>query len=89
MREEMEKLLKEELRVLSIRTRDRLGYKQKQMAEALVMSDSSYSDIETGGYMCGTLTTVLLLIAQPDPNQFLRKLECKLQELHDRMGVSV
>ena len=89
MRQEMEELLKEELRVLAIRTRDRLGYKQKRMAEALVMSDSSYSDIETGEYMCGTLTAVLLLIAQPDPNQCLRNLEFKLRELYDRVGQPV
>ena len=89
MREELEALLKEELRVLAIRTRDRLVYKQKRMAEALVMSDSSYSDIETGEYMCGTLTAVLLLIAQPDPNQYLQNLEFKLRELYDRMGQPV
>ena len=89
MREELEALLKEELRVLAIRTRDRLGYKQKRMAEALVMSDSSYSDIETGEYMCGTLTAVLLLIAQPDPNQYLQNLEFKLRELYARMGQPV
>ena len=89
MRDEMEELLKENLRVLAIRTRDDLGYKQKQMAEMLVMSDSSYSDIETGEYMCGTLTAVLLLIAQPDPNAYLRSLERKLQELKERMGQPV
>lgn len=89
MRQELEELLKEELRVLAIRTRDRLDYKQKRMAEALVMSDSSYSDIETGENMCGTLTAVLLLIAQPDPNQYLQTLMCKFQELHDRMGQPV
>ena len=89
MREEMEALLKEDLRVLAIRTRDRLGYKQKQMAEKLVMSDSSYSDIETGEYMCGTLTAILLLIAQSDPDQYLRKLECGFQELKDQMGLPV
>ena len=89
MREELEELLKEELRVLAIRTRDRLGYKQKRLAEALVMSDSSYSDIETGENMCGTLTAVLLLIAQTDPNAYLRNLECKLQKLYDRMGQPV
>ena len=70
MRNEMEELLKEELRTLAIRTRDRLNYKQKQMAEALEMSDSSYSDIETGEHMCGTLTAVLLLMLQPDPNEY-------------------
>ena len=75
--------------MLAIRTRDRLGYKQKRMAEALVMSDSSYSDIETGEYMCGTLTAVLLLIAQPDPNQYLQNLEFKLRELYARMGQPV
>ena len=85
MRDEMEELLKGELRTLAIRTRDRLNYKQKQMAEALAMSNSSYSDIETGEHMCGTLTVVLLLMLQPDPDECLRDLETKFQKLYDRV----
>ena len=85
MRDEMEEFLKGELRILATRTRDRLNYKQKKMAEALVMSDSSYSDIETGEYMCGTLTAILLLMAQPDPNEYLKTLEGKFQGLYDRL----
>ena len=75
MRTEKESLLKDELRLLAIRTRDRLDLTQREMAERLEMSESSYSDIETGVYMCGTLTAMLLLLMQEDPQGFLQALD--------------
>jgi len=45
------------------------------MAERLEMSESSYSDIETGVYMCGTLTAMLLLLMQEDPQGLLQALD--------------
>lgn len=75
MRNEKEGLLKDELRLLAIRTRDRLDLTQREMAERLEMSESSYSDIETGVYMCGTLTAMLLLLMQEDPRTFLQALD--------------
>ena len=75
MRSEKESLLKDELRLLAIRTRDRLDLTQREMAERLEMSESSYSDIETGVYMCGTLTAMLLLLEQEDPRGFLQALD--------------
>lgn len=83
MRNEMEKLLKEELRTLAIRTRERLHLTQKEMAIRLEMSESSYSDIETGLSMCGTLTTVLLLSEQDDPYAYLQELREKLIALYE------
>lgn len=64
MREEKERVLKAEFRVLALKTRDRLGLTQREMAERLSMSENPYSYIETGAYMCGTLPTVLLLISR-------------------------
>lgn len=84
MRTDMEKLLKEELRELAIRTRDKLKITQREMSKRLAMSESSYSDIETGEYMCGTLTAVLLLIEQKDPNEYLKELNRKFTELYER-----
>ena len=75
MRIEKEMLLKDQLRLLAIRTRDRLDLTQREMAERLEMSESSYSDIETGVYMCGTLTAMLLLLMQEDPRTFLQALD--------------
>ncbi|MBQ4327979.1 MAG: helix-turn-helix domain-containing protein [Clostridia bacterium] len=75
MRIEKEMLLKDQLRLLAIRTRDRLDLTQREMAERLEMSESSYSDIETGVYMCGTLTAMLLLLMQEDPRRFLQALD--------------
>ena len=48
MRQEKQEILKEELRVLAIVTRDRLGLTQREMGTQLAMSESCYSDIETG-----------------------------------------
>lgn len=84
MRHEKEEILKEELRVLAIITRDRLHLKQKQMAENLEMSESSYSDIDTGKTMCGTLTTVLLLAMQDEPNVFLDRMRVRFQQKYEK-----
>ena len=89
MREEMEKILKDELRVLALRTRERLGLKQREMAEKLVMCDTSYSDIETGVYKCGTLTAILLLLEQPDSNEVLQEIREKLNHVYDEEEVGV
>lgn len=84
MRNEKEKVLKEELRFLAIRTRDRLEITQREMGKRLEMSESSYSDIETGEYMCGTLTTVLLLGMQPDSSEFIKKTELEFKKLYEK-----
>lgn len=84
MRQKMEYLLKDELRLLAIKTRDRLEITQREMAEKLVMSESSYSDIETGVSMCGTLTTVLLLSEQEDPDAYLQSLQMKFKQLYEK-----
>lgn len=72
--------MKDELRVLAIKTRDRLQLTQKEMANKFEMSESSYSDIETGVFMCGTLTTMLLLSEQDDPKSVLDEFKVKLEE---------
>ncbi len=84
MRHEKEILLKEELRVLAITTRDHLGITQKEMGRRLAMSESSYSDIETGKAMCSTLTTVLLLEMQENPSVFLFAVKEKFEEQYEK-----
>ena len=83
MRAEKESILKEELRVLALKTRDRLNLTQKEMARKLAMSENSYSDIETGLYMCGTLTAILLLTEQENPIIFLQELKIKFEKLYE------
>ena len=85
MRTEKETLLKNELRMLAILTRDRLGLTQREMAERLEMSENSYSDIETGVYMCGTLTAILLLMEQEDSNAFLQALALAFAKQYEEM----
>lgn len=84
MRYELEKILKEELRFLAITTRNRLNLTQKEMGERLIMSESSYSDIETGRFMCSTLTTLLLLDLQDNPYDFLQKVKTKFVQWYEK-----
>ena len=84
VRHEKEEILKEELRVLALITRDRLNLKQREMADILEMSESSYSDIETGRTMCGTLTTVLLLAMQDEPIVFLKSVSVRFKQKYDK-----
>ena len=63
--------LGEDLRILAIRTRDRLGLTQKEMGERLRISESSYSDIETGRSYCSMPTAMYLLDMQEDLGSFI------------------
>lgn len=89
MRGKLEVILKEELRTLALKTRDRQHLTQREMAETLSMNETSYSDIETGVYMCGTLTAVLLLMKQNDPNEFLGQLKQRINKLFDDEAAGV
>lgn len=84
MRNEMEQIIKDEFRILAIRTRNCMNLTQREMAAKLEMSDSSYFDIEKGTYMCGTLTSLLLLMLQPDPTAVLKRFEKKFTSLYER-----
>ena len=79
-RDDLTQILGEELRFLAIKTRERLNLTQREMSEILHMSESSYSDIETGKSNCGTLTTVLLLSIQEDPTNFLSTVNVEFQK---------
>lgn len=84
MRQELNYILGEELRLLAIETRERLGITQKEMGEKLYMSESSYSDIETGRTHCSMLSAMLLLTMQDDPKGFLRKSEIKIAKWYEK-----
>ena len=84
MRKQQESVLKESLRVLALKTRDRLDVTQKDMAIKFSMSDTAYSDIETGVSMCSTLTVIRLLIEKDDPGIFLNEMKGKFEELYEK-----
>ena len=84
MRQELNYILGEELRFLAIDTRERLRLTQKEMGEKLYMSESSYSDIETGRTHCSMLSAMLLLTMQEDPKEFLRKAEIKIAKWYEK-----
>ena len=77
MRDSVERVLKQELRILALKTRNDLKLTQKQMSELLLMNEKSYSDIETGRTSCGVLTAILLLSMQDKPEEFLDHLNMK------------
>jgi len=81
MRQTVERLLKEELHTLALHIRGRLHITQSRMAEKLIMTEHSYSDIETGENMCGTLTTVLLLAELEDPKTYLQEIKKKIDAI--------
>ena len=81
MRHELEAIIKSELRTLALKTRGRFDITQEQMAERLAMGIRSYTDIENGVCMCGTLTALLLLMDQPDPVAVLENLRQKFKKL--------
>lgn len=84
MRHDLEKILGTALRFLAIKTRDQLNLTQKEMGKRLHMSESSYSDIETGRTTCGTLTTILLLDMQDDPKIFLNQLDKEFASWYEK-----
>ena len=83
MSSDFEKILKKELRDVVLKTRSRLNLTQEEMSELLSMSKNSYFDIEAGEHMCGTLTTVLLLLEQDDPNTILKKIQREFEQLSE------
>lgn len=85
----MEAILKDELRTLALKTRGRRDIPQRVMAEELVMNESSYSLLESGVYMCGTLTAILLLSMQEDPKEFLQKISQKFENLKEMEEATV
>ena len=84
MRDEKELILKKTLRELALKTREEVHITQKEMSELLSMNEKSYSDIETGVYMCGTLTCVLLLMIQDDPRIFLDQLRLEFDTAYEK-----
>lgn len=84
IRYDLTTILGEELRFLAIQTRARLNLTQKEMGERLHMSYSNYSDIETGQIdCCSTLTAILLLGMQEDPNIFISDVGIKFRKWYE------
>ena len=83
LRDKMEQLLKKELRSLLLKTRADLVLTQSKMGDRYVMSENSYSALEKGEYMCGTLTAILLLQDQKEPSTALAEITEKLEKLRE------
>ena len=84
VRNDLNVILGDELRFLAIKTRERLCITQREMGEKLQMSESSYSDIETGKNKCSALTAILLLSLQEDPGCFINTVNKKFDGWHEK-----
>ncbi len=85
MRHQYEAILGEEIRYLAIETRERKGLTQREMSEKLHMSESSHSDLETGETLCcGALSEFLLLQMQPNPSDFIERVEKRFAEYYEK-----
>ena len=89
MKNDLTKIIKGELRFLAIETRNNLGLTQREMSNLLQMNESSYSDIETGKYLCGTLTTILLLTMMEDPGTFVETVKSKFADWYEKEMQSI
>lgn len=89
MRTEMEAILKDSYRELALKLRNEHELTQYKMAEALVMSERSYEDIEGGHNACGALTICLLLMKCEDANEFLAALRMKFEEAYLKAEIPV
>ncbi len=79
----VENYFKEELRVLALQTRNDLGFTQRQMSEKLYMSESSYSNIETGRSGCSMVTAILLLNMKSNADVYLSSIIKKFEEEYE------
>ena len=76
MREEYYDKLKRFFRIKLLLRREELNLTQEQMSENLNISLRNYANLESGKYLCGTLTLVLFLIYHcPDANKFLEEIK--------------
>ena len=84
MRTEIESIFKDTFRDLAIQVRDELGITQARMSEALLMSERSYEDIESGRSSCGAITMLLifLYIESEQRDAILEKLKEKVTQAY-------
>lgn len=82
MRAEIETIFKETFRDLTIAIRDDLGFTQARMSEALLMSERSYSDIESGRSSCGAITALMLILHMDNRDELLDKLKARILEMY-------
>ncbi len=81
MRKECQKVLKKQFHIHLIRSRDRLGITQSQMACRLHMACRSYIELDHGTSCCGGLTFMLYLIyICADPIGFLVELQYAIEQ---------
>ena len=83
MRKNIEAVYKDTFRDIALKTRFDLGFTQAKMSEALLMSERSYEEIESGRSACGAVTAMLLLLYIEHRNEVLDKLKTSMEKAYD------
>lgn len=73
---------------LHLKTRDEMKLTQ-EMEDRYAMNGDSFGDIESGEYMCGTLTEFLLLRDQKDRDRIFDEIGAKLDKIRREELVTV
>lgn len=81
MRRKIEAVYKDTFRNIALKTRFDLGFTQAKMSEALLMSERSYEEIESGRSACGAVTAILLLLHANDRDEILADLKASIEKV--------
>ncbi len=85
----MQQSMNEALRPILLKTRERLGLTQCQMAKRYVMANNTYSELEAGKHGFGPLTILLLLQDQEEPENVLKQLGTVLEQVYKEVSIIV
>ena len=78
-------VLREMMREQFLQTRGRLRLTQSEMAERLGISERSYSALDRGEYLCGTMTLLRFMIyCHNDPIQLLDKCRKEIEKKEEK-----
>ena len=83
MRKNIEAVYKDTFRDIALKTRFDLDFTQAKMSEALLMSERSYEEIESGRSACGAVTAMLLLLYVEHRDEVLDELKTSMEKAYD------
>ena len=76
-------IFKHYFRACLLRTRNKLGLTQSQMAEKLNIGHRAYISLESGKSCCSAITLVFFLLCMDNYDTFLEDLRKEFKEAHE------